>query len=163
MFSRTSSCPRPPNEAAQTRCKRACVCCCYVKGPTWVAVEIHGVQRETCPLLSLAECEPRCHCRPPGPSSSSVLIQGHRQIYLHLFLLKCRSHNCPSCSGRSLSSTSTPLKNFNHRSGRQRESRLPVSEEAFPLACASDKEAAEAIVTRKRCRRAQLNETQSAG
>lgn len=62
-------------------------------------VELHGVQRKTCPLLSQSskECEPRCHCWPPRPSSSSVLIQCHRQIYLHLLLLKRRSHNCPSC------------------------------------------------------------------
>lgn len=100
----------------------------------------------------------------PSPSSSSVLIQCHRQIYLHLFLLKHRSPNCPS--DRSLSSTShNSLKNFKRRSGHQRDAEMEAACPwgGFSTACAPEKGAAEAIFTRKRCRRAQLNETQSAG
>lgn len=38
---------------------------------TWIGVEIHGVQRKMCPLLSwcLKEWEPRCRCWPLAPQS----------------------------------------------------------------------------------------------
>lgn len=114
-------------EGLQSRCKHASVHCCYAKGQTWVRVEIHVVQWKTCPLLSRSskECEPRCNCWPHSPSSSSVLIQCHRQIYLHLLLLKRRSHNCPSCPvPLTFLRLMKQKKNFRNHSGHRRTTKI---------------------------------------
>lgn len=59
--------------AVQTRCERAGVHCGYVKGPTWVAVEIHVGPKEdvSCPqleaTLSLPPPQPFFICSYSGP------------------------------------------------------------------------------------------------
>lgn len=127
------------------------------------------VQRKTCPLLSRSskECEPRCNCWPPSPSSSSVLIQCHRQIYLHLLLLKHRSHNCPSFPMplTFLRLTQLRKKNFRYHSGHRRTTKIVAACRwgGFSATRVLGKGVAEATSMRGTCRRERLDGSQSPG